>query len=1112
MDHKMDYQSFLESSKEIIDNSFLGYSTKLIDLYALYVNHLNGLLTDQSQIFPSFLSKIIYLNKKYGLNDDFIKSNIALVKQVKRLINNSSSKLDELKYINFIDIIRTYVNLLHNNNIEIQPPELIEFDDFEDDDQQSKDFFNLQVIGKKAIDDFINLYCLSVSNQQIILTIKNHLLYLDKLFWKNSLINALNFDFKENNQYISNDLSQIILNPNYLMDVTELAECFNLNKSNYYLYFIKKFEIRKTNPKAILGNLVNYCFDELIIDNTVVYDELFRNFIKIRPLVLFSIFHKSKEDYNIIKNEGELIFNKLKKTLKKINLNNYHIEPTFISSRFGIQGRLDLLLESSSDLNEKNIVELKSGKVPGVDYGIAFENKMSFNTGMWINHYAQVIGYIMLLESTYVNRKGYSAILYANDDYNPYRNAPDNLRIREDIIELRNTVLSIENAILSYNFSILNSLNTNTIKNLPKFINEHILHFEKVYSNLSIIEKDYFHFFYYFILKENYIGKIGDNNSNGFSELWLSHTNILNVNSNHISNAKLLIELSELTSLYIYFEVNFDNIRSHSLRKGDPVIIYKNFDEYSSPLRDKINKGTIKAIDDHSIIISLRNKQTDMSIFEDESTWNIAPDLMDTSTKYAYQSIFKLLSKTPDKKNVILGLNAPKSTTINVLEINSFITDKCLHLNQYQVKSVKDSLMAEDYYLIQGPPGTGKTSYVISSIANYYYFNSDKTIVLLAYTNRAVDGLCETLNKSNVDFIRIGSKEVTEFPEYSFFNLAETIELKDLYKKLINTRVFVSTVTSFQTNSEISDIKKFDVAIIDEASQILEPHLVGILSDIDKFILVGDERQLPAVVIQDKPNINIDNLKEIELLDLTESYFSRILRICKKNNWENAFSSLVFQGRMHIDIQDIANIMFYDGILKADDKNVRQYSTKSFLSFQNDNLSKLFQNRVIFVNTPIDKNQKTNKFEVDLISKITQLIKWDNPINNNSIGVISPFKSQCSLIQNNLNYDLKETISVDTIERFQGAERDIIFLSLSTNSSFFLSRITSQILIDDKIIDRKLNVSITRAKEYCIILGNREILSKDSVYQKLINYIEKYHLLINFEELKIILDNVEKIV
>jgi superfamily I DNA and/or RNA helicase len=97
---------------------------------------------------------------------------------------------------------------------------------------------------------------------------------------------------------------------------------------------------------------------------------------------------------------------------------------------------------------------------------------------------------------------------------------------------------------------------------------------------------------------------------------------------------------------------------------------------------------------------------------------------------------------------------------------------------------------------------------------------------------------------------------------------------------------------------------------------------------------------------------------------------------------------------------------------------------------------------------------------------------------------------QCNAILNSLSEEDKGLITVDTVERFQGSERDIIIFSVPTNSTYLLNLLSKSKEINNINVDRKLNVAITRAKKKFVLLGNYEILSQNPIYKNLINQLE----------------------
>jgi DNA replication ATP-dependent helicase Dna2 len=404
---------------------------------------------------------------------------------------------------------------------------------------------------------------------------------------------------------------------------------------------------------------------------------------------------------------------------------------------------------------------------------------------------------------------------------------------------------------------------------------------------------------------------------------------------------------------------------------------------------------------------------------------------------------------------------------------------------------VQNAVNSDNYYLIDGPPGTGKTHKILKHIIEILQQNYDFNILVAAYTNRAVDEIAEAIQSidSNTNFIRIGSKEASDDFEHHLPKIIEKYGNNEAYKRLKQTKVIISTVSSLHTNSEIFDLKDFDTLIIDEASQILETYLIGLIIKVRKFILIGDDKQLPPISIQNPNSLICDNpeLISIGINNFSNSLFSRLKQICENNNWNNAIGKLSYQARMHNEIQEFPNLHFYENRLIPKKEN--QFSKIERFDTQAENKIEkiLAKNRVIFIECPLDIG-KTNKYESEICKLIVETIEQKYELNFELLGIISPFRMQCFELLKNLNEKQKEYINIDTVERYQGSQREFIIMSCSANSEFLLERIKSEDLLGK--VDRKLNVAITRAKSHFIMLGNSYYLSKSTHYNNFINYVK----------------------
>lgn len=159
---------------------------------------------------------------------------------------------------------------------------------------------------------------------------------------------------------------------------------------------------------------------------------------------------------------------------------------------------------------------------------------------------------------------------------------------------------------------------------------------------------------------------------------------------------------------------------------------------------------------------------------------------------------------------------------------------------------------------------------------------------------------------------------------------------------------------------------------------------------------------------------------------------------------------------------------------------------------------------MVYINTPTENVRNANFYELRIvIAIINEYIKLlGDSFNDNAIGVICPFRAQGNEIMKNLPQGYRNRIAVDTVERFQGSERDVIIYSTAWNFHTQSNIIKSETDIDGQNVDRKLNVVITRARHQFIILGNRDMLTGDAMYNNLIEFIEQKGAAIDCSETK----------
>ncbi len=918
----------------------------------------------------------------------------------------------------------------------------------------------------------------------------------DSLLQEGINLNLLNVKLEED----SYEAEFIIFEPDYLLDVSSLAECYRPFGNHPLNYFLARIQQRTNSVPILLGNTANYFVDLLVNEeeaNPLEYKEVLQKLFKEYAFEFSScadlkdstiertFFSNAAKHYENIRNVIQQSFHKAGMQRDELVL-----EPAFICNLLGLQGRLDI-----SQMDGKVFVELKSGK--------AFED---FRTGQFIhsakNHYTQMILYLAMLEfnlqldpdtiNSYLFYSRYP-VLSKEHHSRPYL---------EEVLDLRNQIVLKEYYIQNqnntdYTEAFLSQISPDTLniaglsgKFFDNYLSPPIINLNKAYQKLSRVEQLYFLRQYNFITKELWLSKAGEKDYEGSKQasvMWNApfETKIKTgeiLYDLQISDNKADLEASIKLSI-----PNYPNFYLPNFREGDAIVLYERNKEEDTINNKQVFKGSIEKLSEKEVLIRLRFLQKNKKVWNESGLYAIEHDYMDSVTTNLFKGLNTFMHANKKRRELILGARLPESNYEDTNEKDSLTRSVCKALNN------------KDLFLLVGPPGTGKTSMALKRIIEGSFEKNEKNILLLSYTNRAVDEICNSLLEMGEEFpfVRIGH-ELNCAPEYRPFLLKNQLEpcvsRKEVETKIKSCPIIVGTVASVWSKQDLFNLKQFDLAIIDEASQILEAHLLGILSlkmekeenVIKRFVLIGDHKQLPAIVLQSKneSRINESELQELNILNLKDSFFERLYRHYKKNNLDTAFDMLDKQGRMHPDIAEFPSRHFYHNQLLS-----------VGLPHQKENIE---EQRLSFCHiSPFseEKNDKSNQAEAEKIIKIC--LKLYNESKEKGeifiperVGIITPFRNQIAMIRKKLHEtniaELAE-IMVDTVERYQGSQRDIIIYSFCIKTQNQLNALPNWIEEDGKQIDRKLNVAITRARKKMYLIGNQDLLSKNSLYKELIS-------------------------
>lgn len=936
------------------------------------------------------------------------------------------------------------------------------------------------------------------------------LLYLKDLLSENLPLNLLDVRVDEENHYIPN---LIVIHPDYLIDISSLAACFREYGHHPLNYFMNKIKPRANTAPILMGNLASQFLDDYINEQPqepVSYPRTIKKFFAASALdfctcSLPADFHAQAQAQMM--NIRSFVHDVLPHNIRNFNKKNTLLEASFICEKLGLQGRVDMMQKDFQVL-----IEQKAGKRDEYHRRHKEDHfiQMMLYQGVLMYNFGQETANMQtfLLYSKYAD-----GLLIEHFAENLFR---ESIKLRNYIVhnEMRLGDGAIGEIVDSLSTDLLNELqiggklwNDYQEPQLQTAIN--------TLKRCTPLERAYFNRFFTFISKEQILSKTGGSNdaSHGFAGNW------------HIPLHEKLEAGNILTGLTIQEKQSsgpgkgYDLIELHiptqdedflpNFRTGDMVILYA-YKEEPDMRKQILMKGNILELQPDRMTLVLRNGQQNKDIIGGkEEVFAVEHDFSDTSANNGFRGLYAFLSAQADRKELLLGVRPPAQ--LEDVKLNG-------DYGRFNELILKEK-QAKDYFLLVGPPGTGKTSCALRFMVEEALSEPDTSILLLSYTNRAVDEICAMLTDSGIaertPFIRIGNELSCDkrfVPYLLKYSLDDCPKLTDIQQKMARTRIFVGTTTAINNRLNLFTLKHFQLAIIDEASQILEPDLIGILSArhqqhnaIDKFVLVGDYKQLPAIAQQSAEEAAVTDLllRNIGLEDCRNSLFERLY----KSSPDTCRSILHKQGRMHPAIAEFPNQTFYyreqlESVPLPHQLEETPY--EAGLTPQDTIDQLLLERRMVFIPAEapdhLTCSDKTNPNEARIVATLLGHIyrltesRFDP---NRTVGVIVPYRNQIAMIRKEiarLQLPALQDISIDTVERYQGSQRDIIIYSFTIQNFSQLNFLTANTFQEGNfLIDRKLNVALTRARKQLLLTGNPHILGANITFYKLMEYIRLHN-------------------
>ena len=432
-------------------------------------------------------------------------------------------------------------------------------------------------------------------------------------------------------------------------------------------------------------------------------------------------------------------------------------------------------------------------------------------------------------------------------------------------------------------------------------------------------------------------------------------------------------------------------------------------------------------------------------------------------------------------------------------------------LNASQQRAVNKTLCCRDVMVVHGPPGTGKTTTLVEAV--YETLRREPQVMVCAQSNAAVDWICGKLIDRGVPVLRVGNparvddkvlsatyeRQFEAHPDYPelwgvrkairevaagrrrmsradasalsnrLHNLrrrAVELEVKIQVEIFESARVVASTLVG--SDNAVLKGRRFTTLYIDEAGQALEAACWIAIRKADRVIFAGDHCQLPPTV----------KSVEAERAGLSRSLMESVVDKCR-----SAVELLTVQYRMNEAIMRFSSDWFYGGRLQA----AEEVKCRGILDFDSpvewlDTSEMDFSEKYVSA-TGGRVNPDEGEFMLDSLEAYIKRIGEKRVEDENlDFAVISPYKAQVSWLRRNAKKRnvlrrLKGKIAINTIDGFQGQERDVVFISLVRSNDDGKIGFLSDL--------RRMNVAMTRARMKLVIIGSAATLTRHPFYEKL---------------------------
>ncbi|GAA5861587.1 hypothetical protein JCM8547_008083 [Rhodosporidiobolus lusitaniae] len=516
-----------------------------------------------------------------------------------------------------------------------------------------------------------------------------------------------------------------------------------------------------------------------------------------------------------------------------------------------------------------------------------------------------------------------------------------------------------------------------------------------------------------------------------------------------------------------------------SISKGEPVVVSL---EAPHPVLG-LSRGFVLSIMAHEVVLGLDHSLTDfpgarrVKHSPSSLVFRVDKDELAAGMGRIRDNLIQLFVAGGDarRRRLIVDLEPPSFDAALATESNRLIPSS---LNGDQKVALEKVLAAQDYALILGMPGTGKTTTIAEVLKALAA--AGKSVLLTSYTHSAVDNILLKVKDSGLSILRLGNRDkiVPALHRFALTPEDYSTSLSDIDNKLLVPQIVATTCLGI--NEPIFSKRRFDVCIVDEASQVTLPTCLGPLRFADKFILVGDHNQLPPLVRNlsaRKGGLDISLFKR-----LSDAHLSAVVNLTE-------------QYRMNEDIMLLSNTLVYEGKLKAGSAEVgrrrlelpKRGGVERLEEWQREVVDP--SRTVLFVDTDALPARELrfgslieNELEAVLVKQsISALTSFG--VSPHDIGVITPYRQQIKRLNRELGSEFPD-VEVLTADKSQGRDKEVVLVSLVRSNT---SGNVGDLLTDW----RRLNVCLTRAKSKLVLFGSSSTLRHSPLLKQFLELVEE---------------------